>query len=94
MKARHWIFFAIVQATGIVLPWFANVHGNFLPFFAVFLLIPAVLIVLLLDQLSPGFLALVDDHLVLAYSVAVLVNAVTWYGVAKIAKKYPNDLLD
>ena len=73
-----WIVFAIVQASGFVLPLFANVHSDPLPLFgAVALLFPGSLIGLIFSSVP---------NWVLVVAIAS-VNGVAWFLVSKCLGK-------
>jgi len=78
VTAKHWALFGIVQAIGIGLVAFSNLHMHPIPFLVGYLL------------LAPG--VFISSKLALGGSaqsaiIAVLINAVVWHFVIKQWRK-------
>ncbi len=65
-KTVGWIIFAVVQAFGVLIPRFTNIHSNIWPAFALLLLVPGVALVAVLG-LTWGIV------------FAIPVNATLWW---------------
>jgi hypothetical protein len=66
-RQRYWTLFTVIQACGLIVPNFANVHTNPLPLFFGFLLMPGLLTALQVKNEILGSIA------------AVVVNGLCWW---------------
>ncbi len=74
-KTGGWVLFAIVQALGVLIPRFTNIHSNIWPVFALLLLVPGIALVAVLG-LTWGTV------------FAIPVNAMVWYfAINRLARK-------
>lgn len=83
-RPAYWLTFAAVQITGMILPYFANVHSNIFPaLLGDALLLPGIVI---------GFAFHLSDAP--AFVVAVILNAVVSYFGMRLLRLAPFTLRD
>jgi len=79
-KRNYWLLFVAIQAVGLTVPSFADLHTNPLPLLlGIILLLPGVFVGLALDMQG-----------IVAETVAVLLNAAAWYAVRKAVHLDPD----